>query len=162
MRVIKDREIIEDSWQRIDATEIENKLPSGDIIVPFSYWLIHREDLIAREGRLGVCVNGDDETEDVAKDLKFFDIVALNFTAFKDGRGYSHARILRDHHSYEGDIRAVGDVLRDQLFYMQRCGISSFHVREDTDMEEAISGLSDFSVKYQTAADGALPVYFKR
>jgi uncharacterized protein (DUF934 family) len=86
----------------------------------------------------------------------------VEFPAFKDGRGYSHARILREHHGYKGDIRAVGDVLRDQLFLMQRCGISSFYVREDTDIEAALIGLSDFSVKYQTAADGATPVYKQR
>ncbi len=162
MRVIKDKIIIEDDWHRIDDADINDDLPDGDIIVPFSYWQAHRSELLERKGQLGVCVNGDDETEEIAQDLNHFDLIALDFPVFKDGRGYSHARILRDHHGYEGDIRAVGDVLRDQLFFMQRCGISSFHLREDKNIEDAVKGLSDFSVKYQTAADGALPVYKQR
>ena len=162
MQVIRDKKIVEDDWQWIEKIDDGQALPEGDVIVPFTYWQTHHADLIEREGRLGVCINGDDESEEVAKDLSNFDLIAVDFPAFKDGRGYSHARILRDHYNYQGDIRAVGDVLRDQLFYMQRCGITSFHLHEDRDFEDAILGLSDFSVKYQTAADGALPVYKER
>ncbi len=164
MRVIKDNKVIDDSWRLLQATEIEDKetLPEGDVIVPFGYWQAHRAELLARQGRIGVCINGDDETEEVAKDVSHFDLIAVEFPVFKDGRGYSHARILRDHHGYMGDIRAVGDVLRDQLFFMQRCGITSFHLREDKDIEDAMKGLSEFSVKYQSAADGAEPIYKQR
>ena len=91
--------------------------------------------------------------------LDQFELVALEFPKFTDGRSYSHARRLRDRFGYRGEIRAVGEVLRDQLFFMQRCGIDSYQVREDKDAEDALKGLSDFSVKYQTAADGAPPVY---
>ncbi len=162
MRVIKDNEVVDDSWQQIQESDTEKAIPEGDVIVPFSYWQAHRLDLVERKGKLGVCINGDDETEEVAKDLAYFDLIAVDFPAFKDGRGYSHARILRDQYEYKGDLRAVGDVLRDQLYYLQRCGINSFHVREDMDYEDAMKGFSDFSVKYQTAADGALPVYKDR
>ena len=162
MRVIKDSKVVEDSWQRLQEADTEETLPDGDVIIPFTYWQSHKVELLEREGRLGVCVNGDDETEVVAKDLQHFDLIALDFPAFKDGRGYSHARTLRDHHGYQGDIRAVGDVLRDQLFYMRRCGISSFHLREGKDIEDAMKGFSEFSVKYQSAADGAAPVYKQR
>lgn len=162
MRVIKDNKVVDDSWLRIEEADFERALPEANVIVPFSYWQAHRAELMQRQGRLGVCVNGDDETEDVAKDLSHFDIIALDFPVFRDGRGYSHARILRDHYNYQGDIRAVGEVLRDQLFFMQRCGITSFHLREGKDIEDAMKGLSDFSVKYQTAADNAVPVYKQR
>jgi uncharacterized protein (DUF934 family) len=162
LRVIKDNKVVDDSWQRIQDSDTEKGIPKGDVIIPFSYWQAHRVELVEREGQLGVCIDGDDDTEEVAKDLAHFDLIALDFPAFKDGRGYSHARILRDYYNYQGDLRAVGDVLRDQLFYMRRCGINSFHVREDMDYEDAMKGFSDFSVKYQTAADGALPVYKDR
>lgn len=89
----------------------------------------------------------------------FPELIALDFPAFKDGRCYSHARLLRERYDYQGELRAVGDVLRDQLFFMKRCGIDSFQLRSDKDMEDALNAFNDFSVKYQTAADGAPPIY---
>ena len=126
MRVFSDNRVMEDSWRQLLEPLPAGSLPEGDLIVPFRYWQEHRQELLQRKGRLGVCVYGDDDTAQVAKDLEHFALVALDFPVFKDGRAYSHARILREHHGFAGDIRAVGDVLRDQLFFMQRCGISSF------------------------------------
>ena len=163
MRVIKDNQVVEDGWQRVEITEAEPQLPAGDIIVPFAYWQQHKAELTGRgDGRVAVCVNGDDPIEDVVRDLQHFPLIALDFPAFRDGRNYSNARLLRDRYGYRGELRAVGDVLRDQLFYLRRCGIDSFQVRADKDIEDALSGLADFSVTYQTAADGAVPVYKTR
>jgi len=162
LRVIKDNEIVSDSWELLDNIDAEKGPPPGNVIVPFSYWTSHREELLEREGSLGVCVAGDDDTEAVAADLDHFDLVAVDFPEFRDGRGYSHARILREHHDYRGDIRAVGEVLRDQLYFMKRCGISSFQLPADRDGDEALRGFAEFSVTYQTAADGAPPVYRQR
>ena len=159
MRVIKEDRIVEDNWTRIAAPEAGAELPAGDLIVPFPYWKDNRQNLAGHAGRLAVCLNGDDRVEDVAQYLDEFSLIALEFPVFKDGRCYSHARLLRDRYGYEGDLRAVGDVLRDQLFYMRRCGISSFQVREDKDIEDALQAFKDFSVRYQTAADGAQPIY---
>jgi len=159
VRVIKDNQIIEDSWTRVDTSEAGQVLPEGDIIVAFSYWKQHRDALKDRAGKLAVCLNGDDRVEDLAADLGLFSLIALDFPAFKDGRCYSHARLLRDRYGFKGDLRAVGDVLRDQLFYLKRCGFSSFFIRHDKDINDALKAFNDFSVKYQTAADGALPVY---
>lgn len=162
MRVISDNRVMEDNWRHLLEPLPGADLPEGDLIVPFRYWQEHRQELLKRKGRLGVCVYGDDDTEEVAKDLKHFALVALDFPVFKDGRAYSHARILREQHGFAGDIRAVGDVLRDQLFFMQRCGISSFQLREDKVPDDAVKGFSEFSVTYQSAADGALPIYKRR
>lgn len=159
MRVIKDNQIIEDSWTRVEAVEPGQALADGDIIVPFGYWKQNREALAGRKGRIAVCLNGDDRVEELAGELDKFELIALDFPAFRDGRCYTHARLLRERYGYKGDLRAVGDVLRDQLFYMKRCGFSSFFVREDKDIEDALKAFNDFSVKYQTAADGAQPVY---
>ena len=159
LRVIKDNQIVDDQWQRLESVEPDQPLPSGDIIVPYAYWLENRDALSSREGKLGVCINGDDATEDVANDLSHFDLIALEFPMFKDGRSYSHARLLRERYHYRGELRAVGDVLRDQLFFMKRCGIDSFQLRADKDMEDALKAFNDFTVKYQTATDGAPPIY---
>jgi uncharacterized protein (DUF934 family) len=159
MRVIKDRQIIEDSWQRLEQLDPDQALPEGDVIVTYAYWLENRDALIARQGKLGICINGDDETEEVARDIEHFDLIALDFPAFADGRSYSHARLLHDRYAYKGELRAVGDVMRDQLLFMQRCGIDSFALREDKDAEDALNAFSELTVKYQTAADGVDPVY---
>ncbi len=159
MRVIKDNQIIEDNWSRLDTVEAGQVLPDGDIIVPFSYWKQNRDALKGRAGNLAVCLNGDDRVDELAADLGQFSLVALDFPAFKDGRCYSHARLMRDRYGFKGDLRAVGDVLRDQLFYLKRCGFSSFFIRHDKDINDALKAFNDFSVRYQTAADGALPVY---
>lgn len=163
MRVIKDNHVVEDSWQRLELADDKTPLPPGDIIVPFTYWQEHRSELLQRtDGRVALCLHGGDPLEEVIGDLTHFQLIALDFPAFRDGRNYSHARLLRERYGYRGELRAVGDVLRDQLFYLRRCGIDSFQVRADKDIEDAIKGLSDFSITYQGAADGAVPVYKNR
>ncbi len=163
MKIIKDQVIVEDSWERLVEITPDSSLPTGgDIIIPFAYWLAHKDDLSNREGKVGVCIGGDDDAQEVAKDIEHFDLIALDFPAFTDGRSYSHARLLRDRYNFKGELRAVGDVLRDQLFFMQRCGINSFQLREDKDLEDALNAFTELSVKYQTAADGAEPVYKHR
>jgi len=159
LRVIKHRQIVTDDWQRLTDLKPEDALPSGKVIVPFSWWQSQRETLIAAGGNYAVCINGGHEVEEVARDLEHFALIALEFPAFKDGRCYSHARLLRERYGYQGELRAVGDVLRDQLFYMERCGIDSFEVRADKNIEDALKAFTEFSVKYQTAADRAVPIY---
>lgn len=162
MRVIKENGIIEDGWTLLRQDDINEDLPAGDIIVPFSVWKAQQQRFQEHAGKIGVSIRGDDVAEEVAAHMEQFDLIALEFPEFKDGRLYSHARLLRERYTYEGELRAVGDVLRDQLFYMQRCGIDSFQVREDKDIEDAINGLSDFSFTYQSAADGRLPISKQR
>ena len=159
MRVIKDKKIISDDWRRVVELADDDPLPEGKVILPFSYWQANREKLIAGKGPYAVWINGDDETETVAKDIEYFELIALEFPAFTDGRSYSHARLLRERYGYSGELRAVGDVLRDQLFFMHRCGIDSFEVRADKDIEDALRAFDEFSVTYQSAADRTEPIY---
>ena len=157
MKVIKDNNIVEDSWQYIE--EVSEELPTGDLIVPFDYWLEKQSELNQHDGQIAVSINGAVETEQVAEHLERFQLIALEFPVFADGRSYSHARLLRDRYAYRGELRAVGDVLRDQLFYMKRCGIDSFALRRDKDFNDALKAFKEFSVTYQNAADGAMPIY---
>lgn len=159
MRVIKDNRIIEDEWQRLKEIDVVDELPEGKVIMPFTYWQANRDRLIAQNKKYAVCINGDVETEEVVKDMEHFELIALDFPVFTDGRSYSHARLLRERYGYTGELRAVGDVLRDQLFFMQRCGIDSYQVREDKNIEDALNAFTELSVKYQTAADRVQPVY---
>jgi uncharacterized protein (DUF934 family) len=85
--------------------------------------------------------------------------VAINFPKFGDGRGYTKARLLRERFAYKGEVRAVGEVLGDQLFYMARCGFDAFALVDGKDTQAALRCLQDFSVTYQAATDEARPLY---
>ncbi len=157
MKIIKNKQILEDSWQFI--AEVEGSLPSGDIMLPFSYWKENQAELEKHTGKVTIVLNGADDIEDVVEHIEKFELIGLQFPAFADGRCYSHARLLRDRYDYKGELRALGDVLHDQLFYMLRCGIDAFALREDKDFSSAMAAFDEFSVTYQTAADGAPPIY---
>ena len=159
MRVIKNKTVVNDDWQLIRELDDSAAIPEGKVILPFAYWQANRDALLKMNSEHAVWIDGSVETEALLDDLKHFVLIGLDFPAFKDGRSYSHARLLRDRYGYKGDLRAIGDVLQDQLFYMQRCGFNSYEIREDKDAEEALKALEDFSVRYQAAADDAVPIY---
>ncbi|UJJ31226.1 DUF934 domain-containing protein [Halopseudomonas maritima] len=162
-RLIKNGEVVNDSWHLLDKDATLDGLPNSDsIIVPLALWLEHSHALKARDGGLGVWLDSDEEVESIADDLSQFQVVALNFPVFSDGRNYSNARLLRDRYQYQGEVRAIGDVLRDQLFFMQRCGFDAFDLRADRNADEALESLKDFSNTYQAATDQPLPLFRRR
>ncbi|MAQ50251.1 MAG: oxidoreductase [Pseudomonas sp.] len=162
-RLIKNGEVINDSWHLLDKDATLDGLPNSDsIIVPLALWLEHSHALKARDGGLGVWLDSDEEVESIADDLSQFQVVALNFPVFSDGRNYSNARLLRDRYQYQGEVRAIGDVLRDQLFFMQRCGFDAFALCADRNADEALESLKDFSNAYQAATDQPLPLFRRR
>jgi uncharacterized protein (DUF934 family) len=111
---------------------------------------------------VGVLLPGEAEPDAIADDLQDLAVIAIQFPVFRDGRGFSLARILRDRLGYQGELRAVGDVLRDQLFFMQRCGFNAFEPRADRCIEQALKGLTDFTVVYQADANEKRPIYRRR
>jgi uncharacterized protein (DUF934 family) len=88
--------------------------------------------------------------------------IDVNFPSFTDGRGYSIARLLRERHGYDGELRAVGDVQRDQLFYLARCGFDAFLLRKDADAEDALAAFNDFSEAYQASVERPQPLFRRR
>jgi len=161
-KVIKDKAIIENTWFTIENdNNQEVVIPSeGDIIVSLAFWLENKESLSDRNsGKLGLSLESTDEPDLYKDDLLKFDMLTINFPAFADGRGYSLARLMRERYGYKGEVRAVGDVLRDQLFYMQRCGFNAFEIREDRCIEDALNAYNDFSITYQAAVDNPNPIY---
>ena len=152
-KIIKDKAIVDDHWSVFKLTEGESpetvSVPAGQQIVPLQVWLAQKTALSAR----------DERAEQLKEDIAALPLVAVDFPAFSDGRGYSIAFNLRSRLGYEGEIRAVGDVLRDQLFYMQRVGFNAFATREDRSIEDALKGLTDFSDVYQTSWDQKTPLY---
>jgi len=162
-RLIKNGEIIDETWHLLDKdATLDGLSNSDDLIVPLGLWLEHAHALKARDGGLGVWLDSDEQVEAIAEDLQYFQVVALNFPVFSDGRSYSNARLLRDRYQYPGEVRAIGDVLRDQLFFMRRCGFDTFALRADRNPEEALESFNDFSNTYQSATDQPLPLFRRR
>ena len=163
-KLIKQRQIIEDNAMLIKLNEDGSFAPlaaNGVVLVPLKQWQAQRDELLAR-GDVGVWLASDEEAESIAADLAHFALVALDFPAFTDGRSYSNARLLRDRFAYKGELRAVGDVFKDVILFMKRCGFDSFAVRADKDINEALKGLDDFTEYYQGATDEPLPLFRRR
>jgi uncharacterized protein (DUF934 family) len=142
MPLIKDQQIIANDWQHADDT---SELPAGKVTVPLSRWLAERDALSAR-GDIGLRLIATDTLDAIKDDLSHFEIIAIEFTKFNDGRGFSLARLLRERYGFQGEIRAIGRFLRDQLYYLQRCGFNAFELAEDTDIEDALKAFTAFSV----------------
>jgi len=157
--VIKHRQIVEDDWQHV-ADDAE--LPTGPVIISEARWRQERPALLARGEPVGVRLPNTANIAEIAADLPVLALVALEFPKFADGRAYSQARLLRERYGFTGEIRAVGDVLRDQLFFMARSGFNAFELRADRSLEDALEAFKDFSDSYQPAADQSLPLYRRR
>ncbi len=144
--LIRNGRIADDGWQWIDASEalLAARLEAGGcFVLPLALWQAHRASL--DPARAGVWLGPDDEPEAVLPWLADIPLIAIRFPVFTDGRGYSLARLLRSRHGYTGELRAVGDVLRDQLYFLQRCGFDAFQLRADQCPEEALAAFQDYS-----------------
>ena len=159
-KIIKDREIVEDTFTLV--TEVGQLPDVGDVLIDATVWEELQPQLAGRNGKIGIKVTGDTEIDQLPANVQELDLIAIEFPVFRDGRGYSLARIIRERLGYGGELRACGDVLRDQLFYLQRCGFNSFATREDRCIEDALNGLTDFTVTYQADAFEKRPIYQRR
>ena len=165
--LIKERRIVADSWHLLERGP-KGELPEvptrGDVIVPLALWLARREELLSRveTGPLGVWLDASEGPEALAGDVQRFPLIAVNFPKFGDGRGYSIARLLRERYGFKGELRAIGDVLHDHLFFMEQCGFDAFALREDQDPQEALSVFGTFSDGYQTSVLRPAPLFRRR
>ena len=107
-------------------------------------------------------MRSDQAPDLIEDDLGRFDVIALEFPAINDGRPFSHARILRDRLGFKGELRAVGGVLEDQIFFMSRCGIDAFELAADRDIGRALAALTEFSAVYQASSDDLAPAFERR
>ena len=160
--IIKNKTIVADDWMVLRLQEHETAesvaVAAGKVIVPLKVWQAQRETLQQRKD-IGVWLASDERPEDLKGDIGEFAVIAVDFPKFSDGRGYSIAYNLRARLGYTGELRAIGDVLRDQLFYLQRVGFDAFEPRTDRSIEDALKGLSDFSEVYQTSIDQKSPLF---
>jgi len=155
------RHVLDDDWTLIRDTEGE--LPADPLILPLARWRQRQE-----KGELqkisvdGVWLGPDDDLESLEMWLDVLPLIALDFPSFRDGRGYSQAYLLRTRLGWEGELRAIGDVLRDQLSHMRQCGFTSFAVREDKSPEDALKGLAGMSVLYGRSVIEPRPLFRRR
>ncbi len=168
--IIKQRAVVADDWSvlRLAVLDLDAGIaadapdtvvvPQGKVIVPLTVWQAQRASLAARAD-IGVWLAPDERAEALKDDLDKFALVAIDFPKFTDGRGYSTAFNLRMRLNYQGELRAIGDVLRDQLFQMHRCGFDAFATRQDRDINDALKGLLDFSEVYQASVDEKAPLF---
>lgn len=164
-KLIKNLAVVDDRWTVVkEATDtaILAALPGRDLIVPFRLWKLYPKDLGEHSGRIAIWLNSDEDVADIGNSLHEMSLIALNFPVFSDGRSYSNARELRESLQYKGEIRAIGDVLRDQIYYMHRCGIDAFSLRADQDIDECLRAFGDFRTGYQASIDEPLPLFRRR
>ena len=163
-KLIKDGAVVDDEWQvlGLDSDLILKDLPPGRIVLPLRFWKDNREQLAKRSDEVGVWLRNDEPAQELGADAACLPLVALHFPAFKDGRGFSTARLLRERYGFSGELRAIGDIMRDQLCYMQRCGFNSFALPDTIDLQQALKSLEDFTEYYQPACDQTLPLFRRR
>ena len=167
-QLIRNAQIVPDNWQPLDSQDaLDNALAaqsaaSAKLLVPLALWLPHREKLNAIESTLGVLLQGDDDPARIVPDLPRIELIAVHFPRFTDGRGYSAARLLRGRYGFRGELRAVGDVLHDQLYYLMRVGFDAFALRDDQDVQAALRAFVSFSTAYQAASDDPVPLFRRR
>jgi uncharacterized protein (DUF934 family) len=156
-QLIKNGALIVDAWTlvrdvgQLTTTQLPAQLaesPPAYAIVPLAFWLAANDDLRARRD-VGVWLAPADDPALLAADAATLPLIAVDFPKFTDGRGYSIGRLLRERFGFTGELRAIGDVQRDQLYYLHQVGFDAFAVRDDKDAQEALRSLRDFSDGYQ-------------
>ena len=158
-KVILDGAIVDDAWVLVAALDAEISNVEK-IIVPLKVW--HAKPPTLSGKVVGVWLDSADDPAALAGEINNLPIIAVNFPTFKDGRGYSTAYLLRTRYGYTGELRAIGDIQRDQLFYLQRVGFNAFAIHADKDIEAALNSLNDFSDVYQGSVVQVSPLFRRR
>jgi uncharacterized protein (DUF934 family) len=156
MRLVKSGHAVDDDFVRVpDDAPIPDDVP---VIVPASRFLADAAAIANRTAPTGVLWPNSRRVAELAPHLDRLALVALEFPKFRDGRAYSQARLLREHYGFRGELRATGDVLRDQFIFLVRAGFDAFEVKKDADVAAFSSEIARHTVFYQPTGDGRLPV----
>ena len=164
-KLVKDGVIVEDTWTLLSKPEGDAAnfaVPAGQVIVPLSVWLAQKSELKSRTD-IGVWLDSDETADLLGEDAQSLPLVAVNFPTFMDGRAFSTARLLRERFGFTGELRAVGNFIRDQLCYLRRCGVNAFAFSNpESDLQAALKSLDDFTEYYQASVDQPLPLFRRR
>jgi uncharacterized protein (DUF934 family) len=143
--IIKHGKVVDDNWSGLLLTVDE----------------LNTVDIATIDQAIGVVLQPDQPPSSLDVELSTLSMVAINFPQFTDGRCFSYARELREL-GFDGEIRATGHFIRDQLFYLHRCGFDAYQFADETDLEAAVGSLSDFSDAYQASVDQPKPLFLRR
>jgi len=160
-QLIKQGQLVSnDEWHLIE----DDAIIADYGIISLKRWQENAAALLplAQAGKIGLLLNSDETADQIGDDCRQFVLIAVNFPKFSDGRGYSTARLLRERHGFKGELRSVGDVLIDQLFFMNRCGFNSFALRDDQDLNDALAAFATFTVCYQNDVNDQRPLFRRR
>lgn len=157
-KIIRDGSIVDDQWTLLREECLGD--PEPHTIVPLASWIARARSTAYAE--VGVWLNSDEDPQLIVDDLANITLIALNFPVFSDGRPYSSANMLRRVYAYQGELRAVGDVRRDQMEQMHRCGFNAYQLGEGQNLEAALAGFKLFSHSYQSSIDRPLPLFRRR
>lgn len=162
-KLSKNGELLNDSWQVLakDATPALSELSNGEWLVHIK-WYLKNQTALTGMVNVSVWLDSDDEAASVADLTSKLPIIGVNFPVFTDGRGFSIGRALRERYQFAGELRAIGNFMQDQLFYLKRCGFDAFVVAEGAPVESMAKSLRDFSDFYQAAVDQPLPLFRRR
>lgn len=164
-KLIKNGSLADNPWLQVASDSTPEQLEgiaAEHLLLPLPLWQSQRQQLMAAGRQVGVWLDSHETPDDLADTLSEASLVALNFPAFMDGRPYTTATCLRQQHAYTGELRAVGDVLRDQLYYMKRCGFDSFDLHESVDPADALTAFADFSTSYMSTIEEPAPLFRRR
>ena len=160
MPLVKGGNITADTFATIADDAV---LPEGgDVLVSAARFLQDPDGVLQRVGKAGVIWPNNRDVDDLVPHLERLAVVALVFPSFRDGRAYSQARLLRERHGYRGELRATGQVLRDQFVFMLRAGFDAFEVRKQADAEAFAQTVKRYSVFYQPTGDGRITALHRR
>jgi uncharacterized protein (DUF934 family) len=157
MSVIINRKIQDSPCSHLDD---DTPLMPGDVTVSLSRWVKERDSFDAHEGRVGVHLLPGDSLDDLGSFVHELALIALQFDKFGEGRGYSHAYLLRERHGFKGELRAIG-ARRDHVMYMERCGINAFEPVPPETAADLLQGFDEITVRYQPSQD-RIPLIFRR
>jgi uncharacterized protein (DUF934 family) len=158
--LIYQRKLINNTW--LIAAEPSNTLKGKDVLVPLAAWKLHQADWLEQAARVGVLFEPHEDPAEVSSQLEHFALIAVNFPVFTDGRGYSIGRLLRERYGYKGELRAIGDIMQDQMFYLSRVGFDAFLLKDGQSVEGAIGALNVFSEAYQASVERPVPLFRRR
>ncbi|OUS11824.1 hypothetical protein A9Q89_07840 [Gammaproteobacteria bacterium 53_120_T64] len=165
-KLLKDKSLVDNGWQVLPK-DFSGSLPDAPCFVPLNYWLANKESL-QNPDTIGVWLDADQEPEKFAGDIEKLRHLAVNFPSFMDGRGFSIARLIRERYQFTGELRAIGHIVPDQLFYLSRCGFDAFcldalSLGDEAEPHHQLEDyLAAFSVTYQACVNQEQPLFRRR
>ena len=162
--IILDGTVVEDNWQLIteDQAPTLDKYRDGNYLLPLATWNSLVDHAVTPAANIGLWLGSTELPDQIHGEIGAIPVVAVDFPVFSDGRGFSIGRLLRDRYGFKGQLRAIGQPIRDQLSYLARCGFNAFALADHYDPEQALASLKDFSNSYQSAVDQPVPLFRRR